>query len=169
MTDLAALPRSWYRQPLVWMIIAIPLSAVIAGFVTLWLAVTTDDGLVVDDYYRQGLAINQQLQRDAYASRMQLSATLLVDRETAVITVMFNKGRMQDYPQILPLLLRHVMHSENDVAVKLQHAQGAQYIGQLNAALAAGGWYVELGTSQWRLSKRHDFSDLGPLLLDYQP
>ncbi len=46
----------WYRYKLVWMIIAIPAASVIAGINMIYLAVNTDDGLVVDDYYKEGMA-----------------------------------------------------------------------------------------------------------------
>jgi hypothetical protein len=39
----------WYRQFWPWFIIALPASAVIAGFITLWLAMSRPDHLVVDD------------------------------------------------------------------------------------------------------------------------
>ena len=43
----------WYRQFWPWFIIALPASVVIASFVTLWLAITHPDHLVVDeDQYR---------------------------------------------------------------------------------------------------------------------
>jgi hypothetical protein len=32
---------------------------IVAGAVTVWLAVVSNDGLVTDDYYKQGLAVNQ--------------------------------------------------------------------------------------------------------------
>jgi hypothetical protein len=44
----------WYRQFWPWFIIAIPSMAVIGGFVTLWLALTYPETLVVDDsQYKQ--------------------------------------------------------------------------------------------------------------------
>ena len=44
----------WYRQFWPWFIIALPACAVIAGFITLWLAVSRPDYLVVDeDEYRR--------------------------------------------------------------------------------------------------------------------
>jgi len=44
----------WYRQFWPWFIIALPTSAVIASFVSLWLAVSNPDHLVVTgDEYRQ--------------------------------------------------------------------------------------------------------------------
>lgn len=38
----------WYRQFWPWFIIAIPSTAVIGGFFTLWLAITNPETLVVD-------------------------------------------------------------------------------------------------------------------------
>jgi hypothetical protein len=44
----------WYRQFWPWFIIALPASAVVASFFTLWLAISNPDHLVVDeDEYRQ--------------------------------------------------------------------------------------------------------------------
>ena len=44
----------WYRQFWPWFIIALPASAVIASFISLWLAVSNPDHLVVtDNEYRQ--------------------------------------------------------------------------------------------------------------------
>jgi len=39
----------WYRQFWPWFIIALPAAAVIASFITLWLAISNPDHLVVDD------------------------------------------------------------------------------------------------------------------------
>ena len=58
-----------------WLLISLPASAVVAGFITLWLAATTNNSLVVDDYYKEGKAINLQLARDRVASQMGLSGT----------------------------------------------------------------------------------------------
>ena len=46
--------KPWHSYPLVWMMIAIPFSAVIMGVVMIWLAVDTDDGLVADDFFILG-------------------------------------------------------------------------------------------------------------------
>lgn len=49
-----------------------------AGAITILLAVWSDDGLVADDYYRRGLAINQTLARDQLAARLGLRASVRV-------------------------------------------------------------------------------------------
>ena len=45
--------RPWYREPWPWVIISIPLAAVIMGFITLYLALANPDYLVVEkDQYQ---------------------------------------------------------------------------------------------------------------------
>ena len=58
----------WYKEPWPWILMAGPAIVIVAGFVTAWLAIISNDGLVTDDYYKQGLALNQRLQRDHDAS-----------------------------------------------------------------------------------------------------
>ena len=66
-------PSTWYREPLVWLVIMIPFAAVVMGAVMLTLAVSTFDGLVTDDYYQKGLQINRSLERDALAASYELT------------------------------------------------------------------------------------------------
>jgi hypothetical protein len=67
----------WYKQRWPWLLMAGPIAVVIAGAVTVWLAVISNDGLVTDDYYKQGLAVNQTLQRDHQASSLGLEADVM--------------------------------------------------------------------------------------------
>jgi hypothetical protein len=53
-----------------------PAAVVVAGVVTAWIAVSTHDGLVADDYYKQGLAVNQKLARVDAAAAMGLEGRL---------------------------------------------------------------------------------------------
>jgi hypothetical protein len=45
--------KPWYREPWPWVIIAIPLMTVVASMITLWLAITHPDHLVVDESAEQ--------------------------------------------------------------------------------------------------------------------
>ncbi len=53
-----------------------PAIVVLAGVITTYLAVVTSDGLVADDYYKRGLAINQTLARDLVARQLGLRAQI---------------------------------------------------------------------------------------------
>lgn len=64
--------KPWWHYGYVWLIIAGPLLVIIAGFITLYLAIRTPDP-VIDDYYRKGMEINKTLnaERDGLAPAMQ--------------------------------------------------------------------------------------------------
>ena len=64
----------WYREPWPWILMAGPAAVVVAGAVTAAIAFHTEDSLVADDYYRQGLAINRELERERRARELNLSA-----------------------------------------------------------------------------------------------
>lgn len=51
----------WWKFGYVWMIIAGPVSVVVAGIVTLWFIMGTPDPVIEEDYYRKGLEINKTL------------------------------------------------------------------------------------------------------------
>jgi len=55
----------WYRQFWPWFIIALPASAVVASFFTLWLAISNPDPLVVDDGQYQRLNSELKAQQAA--------------------------------------------------------------------------------------------------------
>ena len=57
--------QPWYREPWPWILAAGPVAVILAGIVTVWLAIKSNDGLVADDYYKQGLEVNQVIQRES--------------------------------------------------------------------------------------------------------
>jgi hypothetical protein len=68
----------WYRQGWPWFLIALPATAVVAGIATLVIAAKTFDGMVVDDYYKEGQAIVQTLGRVEHARELGLRAALRI-------------------------------------------------------------------------------------------
>jgi len=54
--------RPWYREPWPWVLIAIPALTVIACAITLWLALTHPDYLVVEDDDYQAVKAGLQAQ-----------------------------------------------------------------------------------------------------------
>jgi len=61
--------KPWWKYGYVWYIITGPFLVVVAGFITLYLAITRPDPVIDDDYYRKGIEINKTLnaQRDSLA------------------------------------------------------------------------------------------------------
>lgn len=56
----------WWKFGYMWLVVGGPAIVVVAGFVTLWLAIRNPDPVVASDYYRRGVEINKTLEnRDA--------------------------------------------------------------------------------------------------------
>ena len=146
--------KPWHKYPLVWMMIAIPFSAVIMGVVMIWLAVDTDDGLVADDYYKQGLEINDVISLDRRATELELKAVISFNVTDRVINLKFDKGLLEGYPQTLQLNFQHATHANSDVFVELSHGINDSYIGYLQQTLSEGVWYFEVSDDDWKLSAR---------------
>ena len=58
----------WYRQFWPWFIIALPASVVVASFITLWLAISNPDHLVIEDGEYQQLNSDLKAQAPAQES-----------------------------------------------------------------------------------------------------
>jgi len=155
--------RRWYAEPWVWLLIALPAAAVIGGFITLYLAVTTSDGLVVDDYYKRGKAINMDLARDQAAATYAVRASLLLDAGLNVMHVELTPVRGA-WPDTLQLAVMHPTRAGADQLVALRHTGSGQYSGRLDE-LADGHWYLQLSADDWRLSGTLQLPQQEPLLL----
>jgi len=66
----------WYRHPWPWILMSGPAVVVVAGLWTAVIAVRSNDGLVTDDYYRKGIAINRVLARERHAGDLGVVARL---------------------------------------------------------------------------------------------
>ena len=53
--------QPWWHYGHVWLIIAGPAAVIVAGFITLAIAIGTPDPVIADDYYRRGLDIDKTL------------------------------------------------------------------------------------------------------------
>jgi hypothetical protein len=142
--------RPWYREPLVWLLISFPLTAVIAGFYTFYLAETTKDGLVVDDYYQKGKEINKSLERDRAAMRLALKGRLQLNARAQVVTVDLTSSRQAALPETLTLRWLHATRSGFDQSQELRRERTGHYRAPF-PQLAPGHWYVQLEAQDWRL------------------
>jgi uncharacterized protein len=142
--------KPWYREPWPWFLMSLPATAVIAGLTTVWIAYHSADGLVVGDYYKAGLAVNQTLAREETARALGLTATL--NTENGMLTLSL-AGGLKAYPEQLILTLAHPTRQGMDRTLTLHHAGGGHYRATL-PAMHAGKWHIELAdaASTWRLS-----------------
>jgi hypothetical protein len=135
----------WYRQLWPWLIISGPAAVLAAGAATIWIAVASADGLVADDYYKQGLAINKVLAREDEAKRLGITAQVELAKD--MIKVRLN-GQS---PEALFVRLVHATRVDQDQRLRLRRAGTGLYEAELGM-LASGRWHiiVEDPRATWR-------------------
>lgn len=138
--------QPWYREPWPWILMSGPAIVVVAGLITAWLALRGEDGLVADDYYKQGLAINQTMARNDTAGRLGVQAELYF----ANGRVRVNLGNASVRGS-LSLRLVHPTRAGVDQNANMVAIQPGVYEGQLQA-LQPGRWHVVLEERDWRLT-----------------
>lgn len=138
----------WYRQGWPWFLITFPAVAVVAGMITLWLAVSTSDGLVVDDYYKQGLAIQKTMERSKHAFDLGLEAQVRV-HAGGVEVFLTGKGAI---PDKIRVIFAHPIRVGLDQVIELE-GSGGRFAGKV-ADLIAGRWDIQIEdlANEWRLN-----------------
>ena len=142
--------RPWYREPLVWLCISLPASAVIAGFYTLYLAIISYDGLVVDDYYKQGLTINKRIEKQRNATELGLTAGLQFNHEQNQLRLILTASEEFNYPEELEVVLSHATRQGYDQTLKAQLGEPGLYYADYDS-LIQGKWNIMIETNDWRL------------------
>ena len=147
----------WYRHRWPWLLMLGPFVVVVAAAITLWLAVRSNDGLVADDYYKQGLAINQVTSRDRRAADLEMRADLSLDASRQLVRVALNSGKLSEMPGALLLRLSHPTRDGLDRQFRLLRDSSGGYSAGGGGDLA-GRWYVSLEDEAraWRLSATWD-------------
>lgn len=148
--------KPWYRQFWPWLLISLPLTAVVAGFTTLFIAMDDPDGLVADDYYKAGLAINRTLERQNEARRSGIGARGQLDLATGDVLLSVEGVAGSAGP--LTLRLAHATRSTHDQQVELRPVPGGpgRFAGQLRERLRPGAWtlFLEPPGEAWRVTGR---------------
>jgi uncharacterized protein len=109
--------RPWHREPWPWILMSGPALVVVAGVVTTVIAVRTSDGVVADDYYKQGLGINRTLARDARADALHVVAEIQFNEERTAARVRLSG---ETRPEALKLTLVHPTRAGGDQSVTLR-------------------------------------------------
>ena len=156
--------RPWYREPWPWLLMSGPATVVLAGIATTVLAVTSFDGLVADDYYKQGLAINRTIARDQEARSLGVDAAVQFNPDRTRVRVVLHSGVQ---PAAVRLALIHPTRPDADQALVMQARGDGTFEGsirpphaktiQLRLQDAEGKWRLE---GAWKT--QHDGAWLAP-------
>jgi hypothetical protein len=145
----------WYTHRWPWFLMLGPVSVLVGGAVATWLALGHPDAMVVDDYYKQGKAINQDLRRDRVASGMQLTLQLRYEGGRL-------QGRIDSFgrPLATPFTIRlaHPTLPQRDLSLLVKPDADGAFSVPL-PVLEKTHWQVvaEGGLRDWRLARSWDW------------
>lgn len=156
--------QPWYKDRWPWILMAGPGIVIVAGFITLWLAVVSYDGLVTDDYYKQGLSVNQSLQRDQKAANLGLHGDVM--RSGSNLRLLLSAEGDATFPSEIMLKLAHPTRAGQDQLVKMT-LEGRGFYGGMLAMEVSGRWLVSIEdpAAQWRLQGEWQVDSVEPLRL----
>ena len=137
---------AWYKERWPWILMSGPAAVIVAGALTAWIAFATSDGLVADDYYKRGLAVNAVTKREQAAERLGIAAQF--ERGAGRMRVRLRGAA----PDALFLSLAHATRAGNDLRLRLTPAGGGVYEAAL-PPLAPGHWrlILEDPRGEWRI------------------
>ena len=138
--------RPWYREPWPWLLMSGPAAVLVAGAATAWIAFASADGLVAEDYYKQGMGINRRLAREEAAQQRGISAALRLDPASIRVEL---QGAA---PEALFVHLAHATRAGHDVRLRLVQGIDGVYAAEL-PPLPAGRWRaaIEDARGTWRI------------------
>jgi hypothetical protein len=138
----------WYRHRWPWLLIAGPAAAIVAGAITTWIAFASADGLVAEDYYKEGMAINKVLAREESAKALGVRAEVAL--APTGISVRLDGAK----PEALFVHLAHATRAGHDQRLRLAPGAPGVYEAEL-LPLPPGRWriVIEDPRSTWRIVK----------------
>ena len=142
--------RPWFKQPWLWFLLSVPITSVILSSIMVTVAVVGKDSLVSDNYYKDGMAINQTIEQDHLAKSLGLRPILSIEG-TEVRLELKSSTAIADQ-SFLTFKLLHPTVSDKDIIIKLLPSGNSLYLGEL-PQVVEGRRYLDLYAfdNSWRL------------------
>ncbi|OYW30597.1 MAG: hypothetical protein B7Z51_06450 [Methyloversatilis sp. 12-65-5] len=155
MSDNSTLPLPWYRHRWPWLLMLGPVTVIVAGAITTWLAATGNTALVADDYYKQGLTINRTLERERRADELGVKVAIAArpggegrTDGTTRLDIQLSMTDPAKLPGRLRIYLAHPTRSELDRELLLDGVGGLY-----------SGVVQDLAPTHWKLVIEDDVRD----------
>lgn len=150
----------WYKEPWLLLVVGGPLTVVCASVFTGYVAFNGSDKVVAEDYYKQGLMINKDIQRDAKARAIQLAAELALDATQQKILV--SVSAQASLPELIQLSIANAAADGNSVneivhRIPLHQVAPGKYEAEtkLMSQISSSSvklFHIKMETSDWRLT-----------------
>lgn len=116
-------PRPWYKETWFWLILAPLIAAVLYTPVFIYFAITTNDGLVKDNYYKVARGINLNTGPEEQARALGINGELRIDDATGSVQLTLNGNTT--LPEFLDLTIVHPTSQNYDQNLKLRKLSGS--------------------------------------------
>ena len=144
--------QPWYKQFWPCFIFAIPAISVLLSGMMVYVAVSSPNDLVKEDYYKEGLAINRELSKRQLAIDNEIQASLQIDSLTGEVLITTKNVKAET----LQLHFNHVIEASRDFQINLIGIADNYYRGSLANGLS-GKWNLILESVHgWQLIGRLD-------------
>lgn len=117
----------WYQQFWAWFILAPVITIMFVVSILVYFAITTADGPILDNLYRDGRSYSERKDEDQWAMAHNLSAQFQIDGDRIQLRL---SGDFEEVPARLKLLFAFRTHATRDVLVELTRTADGRYIGQ---------------------------------------
>ena len=160
----------WWQHRWPWIILFMLSSVIVACMITIYIAVTTRDSLVADDYSKHGRGINQRLEKDQKAVSLGVAASLSytkVNLSSSELSIALELPRQEDQgsnnlstakpPAFLILELSHPTMAQLDRNLVLRRvSEDKTHYNIQTEPLAAAYWHVSIYSpdKDWRVRSR---------------
>ncbi len=156
----------WYKQFWPWLLLGLLFTSIGASSTLAVMAIRSADGMVQEDYYEHGRAINMVLAKQERAAELGLTASLRLDPLTS--DVVLDLEGSETFPDKLDFDLIFPTRDDRDIDLVLEHVRDGRYLGQAPDNLRHR-WYLQLQPQvddpDWRLVGEARFPEEGTLRL----
>ena len=140
----------WYQFRWAWIVFGLPTIVVVASIITFIIAFQTDDGVVTEDYYKKGLAINQDLTRDHKAAKLGLTGEVTVSNNSIELRLTSTQPNGA-IGQQLKFTAQNYAAKDQDQTITLLPSGDGIWRGTLAQPIGIGHWQLFIESNEWRL------------------